>query len=162
MASKCDQFFVVVNRDGTLYKYRLRKHHIMYPVPDQMLEMKPKIPRLKALSSFWSKLAPDVADSRKAVVAAATTMMAIDPKWYMEGLAFVRRNRRWEDHQFLLASSEAARAELPPTKPSEDPLTAPYARCFAKVPYHPDFGLPRPVTRSTYTPGTLSFPSLIL
>ena len=107
MASKCDHFFIVVNRDGTLYKYRLRKHHIMSPVPDQALEMKLRIPGLKALSSFWSKLAQDVADSRKAVVAAATTMMATDPKWYMEGLAFVRRNRRWEDHQFLPTSSEA-------------------------------------------------------
>ena len=162
MASKCDHFFIVVNRDGTSYKYRLRKHHIMSPVPDQALEMKSRIPGLKALSSFWSKLAQDVVDSRKAVVAAATTMMATDPKWYMEGLAFVRRNQRWEDHQFLPASSEAARTELPPTKPSEDPLTAPYARCFAKVPFHPDFGLPRLVTRSTYTPGTLSFPSLFL
>ena len=162
MASKSDHFFVVMNRDGTLYKYRFRKHHIMSPVPDQTLEMKPRILGLKALSSFWSKLAPDVADSWKAVVAAATTMMATDPKWYMEGLAFVRRNRWWEDHQFLPASSEAARAELPPTKPSEDPLTAPYARCFAKVPYHLNFDLLRLVTRSTYTPGILSFPSFIL
>ena len=162
MASKCDHFFVVVNRDGMLYKYRLRKYHIMSPVPDQALEMRLQIPGLKALSSFWSKLAQDVADSWKAVVAAATTMMATDPKWYMEGLAFVRRNRRWEDHQFLPASSEPARTELPPTKPFEDPLTAPYARCFAKVPFHPDFGLPRPVTQSTYTLGTLSFPSLFL
>ena len=108
MASKCDHFFVVVNRDGTLYKYKLCKHHIMSPIPDQALEMKPRIPGLKALSSFWSKLAPDVADSRKAVVAAATTMMATNPKWYIDGLAFVRRNRRWEDHQLVPASSEAA------------------------------------------------------
>ena len=43
-------------------------------------------------------------------------------------------------------SFEVARAKLPPTKPSEDLLTAPYARCFAKMPYHPDFGLPHPVT----------------
>ena len=153
--------FVVVNRDGTLYKYKLWKHHIMSHVLDQMLEIKPRILGLKTLSSFWSKLAPDVADSRKAVVAAATTMMAIDPKWYIEGLAFVRRNQRWEDHHFLLASSEAARVELPPTKPSKDPLIG-YARCFAKVPYYPNFGLPHPVIQSTYTPSTLSFLSLIL
>ena len=25
MASKCDHFFLVVNRDGTLYKYKLQK-----------------------------------------------------------------------------------------------------------------------------------------
>ena len=92
MASKCDHFFVMVNRDGTLYKYKLRKQHIMSHVPDQALEIKRRIPGLEALSSFWSKLAPDVADSQKAVVATATTMMATDPKWYMEGLAFVRRN----------------------------------------------------------------------
>ena len=98
MASKCDHFFVVVNRDGTLYKYRLRQHHIMSPIPNQMLEMKPRILGLKALSSLWSKLPPDVVDSQKAVVVAATTMMATDPKWYMEGLVFFRRNRRWEDH----------------------------------------------------------------
>ena len=92
MASKCDHFFVVVNRDGTLYKYRLHKHHIMSLVLDQTLEIKPRIPGLKAISSFKSKLAPNVVDSQKVVVAAATTMMATDPKWYMEGLAFLRRN----------------------------------------------------------------------
>ena len=69
----------------------------------------------------------------------------------------MRRNRRWEDHQLVPASSEAARVEPPPPRPSEDPLTAPYAQCFAKVPHHPDFGIPRPVTRSTYTPDTIFF-----
>ena len=146
MASKCNHFFVVVNRGGMLYKYKLCKHHIMTLVPNQALEIKLRILGLKALPLFWSKLAPDVADTRKAMVAATTTMMATDPKWYMEGLAFVRRHQQWEDHQFLLASSKATRAELPPTKPSEVPLIAPYVSYFAKVPYHLDFGLPRLVT----------------
>ena len=52
MVSKCDHFFLVVNRDGTLYKYKPRKQHIMSPVPDEALEIKLKIPRLKALESF--------------------------------------------------------------------------------------------------------------
>ena len=157
MASKCDHFFLVVKRDGTLYKYKLRKQHIMSPVPDQALQIKPTVPCLKALASFWSKLPPSLTDSRKALVAAATSMMAMNPKWFMEGLQFVRRNRQWEDHQFVPASSEAVRVEPPPPQPSEDPLTAPYAQCFAKVPHHPDFGIPRPVTRSMYTPGTIYF-----
>ena len=93
MVSKCDHFFVVVKRDGTLYKYKLCKHHIMSHVPDEALEIKPTIPRLKALASFYSKLPLDVVDSRKALVAAVTSMMATDPKWYREGLQFVRRNR---------------------------------------------------------------------
>ena len=157
MPSKSEYFFLVVNRDGDLYKYKLRKQHIMCPVPDDAIKIKPTIPRLKALATFWSKLPQDVADSRKALVAAATSLMATDPKWYREGLQFVRRNRRWEDHQLVPASSEAARVEPPPPRPSEDPLTAPYAQCFAKVPHHPDFGIPRPVTRSTYIPGTIFF-----
>ena len=94
MVSKCDHFFLVVNRDGTLYKYKLRKQHMMSPVPDQTLQIKPTIPGLKVLVSFWSKLPLSVADSRKALVAAATSMMATNPKWFMEGLQFVRRNRR--------------------------------------------------------------------
>ena len=98
MASKCDHFFLVVNRDGTLYKYKFQKHHIMSPVPYVALEIKPTIPGLKALAMFWSKLPLDVADLRKALVAAATSMMATNPKWYREGLQFLRRNRRWEDH----------------------------------------------------------------
>ena len=92
MALKCDHFFVVVKRDGTLYKYKLRKHHIMSPVPDEAFEIKSTIPGLKALASFWSKLPSDVADSRKVLVAATTSMMATDPKCYREGLQFVRRN----------------------------------------------------------------------
>ena len=52
MASKCDHFFLVVNRDGTLYKYKVYKQHIMSPIPDQALEIKPTIPGLKVLASF--------------------------------------------------------------------------------------------------------------
>ena len=52
MASKCDHFFVVVKRDGTLYKYKLHKQHIMSLAVDQALEIKPTIPGLKALASF--------------------------------------------------------------------------------------------------------------
>ena len=114
MASKSDHFFLVVKRDGTLYKYKLRKQHIMSPIPDEALEIKPKVPGLKALTSFWSKLPPDVVESRKALVAAPTSMMATNPKWFIEGLQFVRRNRQWEDHQLVLASSEVARVEPPP------------------------------------------------
>ena len=94
MASKCDHFFAVVKRDGTLYKYKLRKHHIMSHIPDEALEIKPTIHGLKGLASIWSKLQLDVADSRKALVATAMSMMATNPKWFMEGLQFVRRNRQ--------------------------------------------------------------------
>ena len=52
MASKCDHFFVVVKSDGTLYKYKLRKRHIMSPVPDEALKIKLMIHGLKALASF--------------------------------------------------------------------------------------------------------------
>ena len=52
MALKCDHFFLIVNRDGTLYKYKLQKQHIMSPIPDEALEIKPTIPGLKALASF--------------------------------------------------------------------------------------------------------------
>ena len=52
MASKCDHLFLVVKRYGTLYKYKLRKQHIMSPVPDQVLQMKPTVSSLKALASF--------------------------------------------------------------------------------------------------------------
>ena len=157
MPSKSDYFFLVVKRDGDLYKYKLWKQHIMCPVPDEAVKIKPMIPGLKVLATFWLKLPQDVADSRKALVAAATSLMATDPKWYREGLQFVQRNQRWEDHRLVPASSEAARVEPPPPRPSEDPLSAPYAQCFAKVPHHPDFGIPHPVTRSTYTPGTINF-----
>ena len=84
-------------------------------------------------------------------------MMATDPKWYREGLQFVRRNRWWEDYQLVPASLEVARVEPPPPQPSEDPLTTSYAQCFAKVPHHLDFGIPRLLTRSTYTPSTIHF-----
>ena len=47
-------------------------------------------------------------------------------------------------------SSEAARVEPPPPRPSEDPLTASYAQCFAKVPHHPDLGIPRPDKKFGY------------
>ena len=52
MVSKCDHFFLVVKRDGTLYKYKLRKQHIMSLVPNQALQMKLTVPGLKALASF--------------------------------------------------------------------------------------------------------------
>ena len=98
MASKCDHSFVVVKRDGTLYKYKLGKHHIMSPIPEEVLEIKATISILKALALFWSKLPPDVVDLRKALVAVVTSMMAMDPKWYRERLQFVRRNQWWKDH----------------------------------------------------------------
>ena len=87
MPSKSEYFFLVVNRDGDLYKYKLRKQHIMCPVPDDAIKIKPTIPGLKALATFWSKLPQDVADSQKALVAAVTSLvaavtslMATDPK----------------------------------------------------------------------------------
>ena len=52
MACKCDYFFLVVNKNGTLYKYKLRKSHIMSLVLDQILEIQPKIPRLKTIVSY--------------------------------------------------------------------------------------------------------------
>ena len=56
MASKSDYFFLVVKRDGNLYKYKMQKQHIMCHVPDEAVKIKPTILGLKALTTFWSKL----------------------------------------------------------------------------------------------------------
>ena len=53
----------------------------------------------------------------------------------------------------LLQQEHASRPAV--TEPPEDPLTAPFAQCFAKVPHHPDFGLPRPMRHLPYTPGMI-------
>ena len=152
-AGRSKYFFIVVQREAEVYKYKLRRGNIMSPIPNAVLEIRPRILGVRRLAAFWSILAPMVADSRRALVAAATTMMATDPQWYRAGLEFLRRTRRWEQQNGAPSSSTGPRAAPSATKPPEDPLTAPFAQCFAKVPHHPDFGLPRPISHNTYTPG---------
>lgn len=154
--------FVVVSRDGSTYKYKLRRSNIMCPVPDEVLQIRPRVPGLKALAACWSLLPSNVADSRRAVVAAANVMMATAPEQYREGLEFVRRNRRHVDHTAVPSSSQTVQAQPVPSPPPEDPLTAPFARCLAKVPHHPDFGIARPIRRSTYVPGTYFLTVLLI
>ena len=66
----------------------------MSPLPNAVLDIRLQIAGMRRLAAFWSILAPTVADSRRALVAAATAMMAIDPQWYRAGLDFLRRTRR--------------------------------------------------------------------
>ena len=75
-------FFIVIQREGQLYKYRLRRGNIMSPLPNAVLGIRPRIAGMRSLAAFWSILAPTVADSRRALVAAAIAMMATDPQWY--------------------------------------------------------------------------------
>ena len=65
----------------------------MSPLSNAVLDIRPRIPGMRHLATFWSILAPTVADSRRALVAAATSMMASDPQWYRAGLDFLRRTR---------------------------------------------------------------------
>ena len=152
-AGRSKYFFIVVQREAEVYKYKLRHGNIMSPIPNAALEIRPRIPGLRRLAAFWSILAPTVADSRTALVAAATSMMATDPQWYRAGLDFLHRVCRWEQQSGVPSSSTEPRAAPSATEPPEDPLSAPYAQCFAKVPHHPDFGVPRPISHSTYIPG---------
>ena len=133
----------------------------MSPLSNVVLEIRPRIPGMRRLVAFWSVLAPTVADSRRALVAATTTMMATDPQWYRVGLDFLRRQRRWEQQSGEPSSSNAAHARESATQPPEDPLTASFAQCFAKVPHHPDFGVAWPIMHSTYTPGMINPPSVV-
>ena len=151
-ADRSKYFFIVVQREAEVYKYKLRRGNIMSPIPNVVLEIRPRIPGIRRLAAFWSILAPRVVDSRRALVATATSMMATDPQWYRAGLDFLRRTRQWEQRSGEPSSSTGTRAALSTTAPPEDPLTAPFEQCFAKVPYHPDFGVPRPITHSTYIP----------
>ena len=91
------------------------------------------------------------------MVIVAKVMMATDPQWYRDGLEFVRRNRRWEEQNALPSSLKEAQARPLSTPPLEDPLTASFARCFARILYHPDFGLPRPTSHRTYILGMILF-----
>ena len=61
----------------------------MSPIPNAVLEIRPRIPGIRRLAGFLSILASTVADSRIALVAAATSMMATDPQWYHAGLDFL-------------------------------------------------------------------------
>ena len=160
-AGRSKYFFIVVEREGQVYKYKLRRGNIMSPLPNAVLEIRPRIPGMRRLAAFWSILAPPVADSCQALVAATTTMMATDPQWYRAGLDFLRRQRRWEQQSGEPSSSNAAHAGESATQPPEDPLTAPFAQCFAKVPYHPDFGVARPITHNTYTLGMINPTSVV-
>ena len=122
----------------------------MCPLPNEVLEIRPRILGIRTLVGFWSLLAPTIADSRRARVAAAKVIMAIDPKWYRDGLEFVRRNRRWEEQRGVPSSSTRAQVGPSSTQPPEDPLTTPLAQCFAKVPHHPNFGVPRTISHNMY------------
>ena len=124
----------------------------MSPLPNAVLDIRPRIAGMRCLAAFWSILAPTVANSRRALVAAATAMMATNPQWYRAGLDFLRRTRRWEQQNEEPSSSTRARVAPSVTAPPEDPLIAPFAQCFAKAPHHPDFGLPRPIRRPPNTP----------
>ena len=66
----------------------------MSPLPTAVLEIRPRILGMRRLATFWAVLAPTVADSRRALVVAVTSMMATDPKWYRAGLDFLQRHRR--------------------------------------------------------------------
>ena len=89
------------------------------------------------------------------MMAALKVMMAIDPQWYRDGLDFVRRNRRWEEQTGVPSSLTRARARPLSTQPSQDPLTTLFAQCFAKVPHHSNFGVPRPISHRTYMPSMI-------
>ena len=160
-AGRSKYFFIVVEREEPVFKYKLRRGNIMSPLPNAVLEIRPRIPGMRRLAAFWSVLAPTVADSRRALVAAATTMMATDPQWYRARLNFLRRERRWEHQSGEPSSSNTAHARESATQPPEDPLTAPFAQCFAKVPHHPNFGVARPIMHSTYTSGMINPPSVV-
>ena len=95
-ASRSKFFFIVVQRAGQVYKYKLRRGNIMTPLLNAILEIRPRILGMQRLAAFWSILAPMVADSRIALVAAMTAMMATDPQWYRAGLDFLRHSRHWE------------------------------------------------------------------
>ena len=79
-AGRSKYFFIVEQREGQVYKYKLRRGNIMSPLPNAVLEIRPRIPGMRRLAAFWAILAPMVADSRRALVAAATSMMATNPK----------------------------------------------------------------------------------
>ena len=99
----------------------------MSPLSNSFLEIRPRIPSMRRLATFWSILAPTVADSRRALVAAATTMMARDPQWYRAGLDFLRRTCRWEEQNGEPSSLTGARVVPSATQPPGDSLTVPFA-----------------------------------
>ena len=160
-AGRSKYFFIVVQREGQVYKYKLRRGNIMSPLSNVVLEIRPQIPGMRRVAAFWVVLALTVADTQRALVAAATSMMATDLKWYQVGLDFLRRHRRWEQQTGEPSSSTATRARQSTTQPLEDPLTTPFAQCFAKVPHHPDFGVAQPITHSTYTPSMIQTTSVV-
>ena len=60
-------------------------------LPNAVLEIRLRIPGMQRLPAFWSFLAPTVADSRRALVVASTTMMVTNPKWYRARLDFLQQ-----------------------------------------------------------------------
>ena len=121
------QIFLHSRAEGEVYKYKLRRGNIMSPLPNEVLEIRPKIPGMRCLAAFWAFLEPTVANSRRALVAVARAMMAIDPKWYSAALDFLRQTRRWEQQTGEPSSSTTARVRPVATQPPKDPLTAPFA-----------------------------------
>ena len=126
-ADRSKYFFILVQREGQVYKYKLRRANIMSPLPNAVLEIRPRIPGMRRVAAFWSSLAPTVADSRRALVATAPAMMGTDLQWYCAGLDFLRRTRRWKQQSGAPSSSTVAQVALPAAQPPEDPLTAPFA-----------------------------------
>ena len=157
MAGKLDYFFIQTKRNGETFKFKLKKKNLLSPIEDSVLQMTPMISGMKTVAKWWSKLPSEVADSRKAVVAAATTMMATDKANYAAALRHINNKRKLEEKNKGSAStSQAVRDMTTPTPPPEDPLTTPFAKCFALVPHHPSFGPARPRKTTSYTPSMLS------
>ena len=63
VAAKSKYFFMVINRDDIVCKYKLWKCNIMCSLPDEVLEMGPRILEMEALVAFWSLFAFRVIDS---------------------------------------------------------------------------------------------------
>ena len=51
-AGRSKYFFIVVEREGQVYKYKLRQGNIMLPLPNAVLESRPRIPGLRRLAAF--------------------------------------------------------------------------------------------------------------
>jgi hypothetical protein len=122
-----------------------------------VLQMTPMISGVKTIAKWWSKLPLEVADSRKAVVTAATTMMTTDKANYVAALRHIKNKQKLQEkNKRSASSSQAVRDMTSPTPPPEDPLTTSFAKCFALVSHHPSFGHARPKRTSSYIPSMLS------
>ena len=114
---------------------------MLSPVEDLVLQMTPLISGLKTVVKWWYKLPLEVIVSRKAIVTAATTMMATYKTNYVVALRHIRHKRKLEEeNKGLVSSSQVLRDMAAPKSPPEDLLTTPFANCFALEPHHPSLG----------------------